>query len=194
MAQTLHLSDTRLHELRKTDAADAHLASCAACQARLTEMNGFTSAVQAAAEAGFAEAFPEARVDASRHRILQAVERLHGPAQIVAFPGAPFAAARPRTRPRWMAAAAAGLILGLGLGRLTLLVTPAAPTRQPIATPSEATLSKATLSPVVAPVSYSLIADDELLFALETASTGPVQVLRTLHELTPLSDQPDPLW
>ncbi len=188
MAQTLHLSDTRLHELRETATANPHLASCAACQARLTELDRFTSAVQVAAEAGFADAFPETRVNTSRHRILQAVERLNGPAQIVTFPGVPFAAARPRTRPRWMTAAAAGLVLGLGLGRLTHLVTPAAPARQPTATQSLATLSP------VAPASYSVIADDDLLFALETASTGPAQVLRTLHELTPLSDQPDPLW
>ncbi len=187
--QALHLSDTRLHELHETAAGDPHLAACAACQARLAEIDGFTSAIQVAAEAGFAEACPETRVDASRHRILQAVERLNGPAQIVIFPGAPFAAAPPRTRPRWMAAAAAGLILGLGLGRLTHLGTPAAPAGQPAVAQSAA-----MRSPGVAPASYSVIADDELLVALETASTGPVQVLRTLHELTPLSDQPDPLW
>ena len=188
MARALHLSDTRLHELHETAAGDPHLASCAACQARLAEIDGFTSAIQVAAEAGFAEACPETRVDASRHRILQAIARLNGPAQIVTFPGAPFAAAPPRTRPRWMAAAAAGLILGLGLGRLTHLITPAAPVRRPAATQSEATL------PPIAPASDNVMADDDLLFALETASTGPAQILRTLHELTPLSDQPDPLW
>ena len=82
-----------------------------------------------------------------------------------------------------MAAAAAGLILGLGLGRLTHLGNPGAPALHPTA----------ALSPV-APASYSVVADDDLLFALETASTGPVQALRSIHELTPLSDQPDTRW
>ena len=185
MARILHLSDTRLHDLRETATADPHLASCAACQARLAEVDRFTSAVQVAAEAGFVEAFPETRVDISRRRILQAAERLKGPAQIVTFPGAPFAAAPPRTRPRWMVAAAAGLLLGLGLGRLTHLTTPA---RRPASTQSEATPSP------TAPVSDNAMADDDLLFALETVSTGPAQILRTLHELTPVSDQPGPLW
>ncbi|MEQ1896530.1 MAG: hypothetical protein ABL971_03980 [Vicinamibacterales bacterium] len=182
MAHAHHLTDSRLHELWEMHAPDPHLASCAACQARLAEIDGVTSAVQTAADVAFSEAFPDRRVEASRHRILQAVERLNRPGQIVTFPGTPFVAARQRTRPRWMVAAAAGLILGLGLGRLTHPGS-LAPALQPAA----------ALSPV-APASYSVVADDDLLFALETASTGPVPVLRSIHELTPLSDQPDPLW
>ncbi len=188
MARVLHLSDTRLHDLRETASADPHLASCAACQARLAEVDRFTSAVQVAAEAGFVEAFPETRVDISRRRILPAAERLKGPAQIVTCPWAPFAAAPPRTRPHWMVAAAAGLMLGLGLGRLTHLTTPAAPARRPAATQSEATPSP------TAEASDNAMADDDLLIALETVSTGPPQILRTLDELTPVSDQAGPLW
>ena len=188
MARAPHLSDTRLHDLRETATADPHLASCAACQARLAEVDRFTSAVQIAAEADFAEAFPETRVDSSRRQILRAAERLKGPAQIVAFPGAPFAAAPRRARPRWMVAAAAGLLLGLGLGRLTHLTTPAAPAWRPAAAQSEATLSPTS------PANDNAMSDDDLLFALETVSTGPAQILRTLHELTPVSDQPGPLW
>ena len=183
MAHARHLTDTRLHALRDTDAADAHLRSCALCQARLTEMDGFISTIQAAAGADFSEAFSDARVDASRQRILRAVGGLNRPAEIVAFPGTPFVAARRRTRPRWMAAAAAGLILGLGLGRLAHLGSPGAPALQPAR----------VLSPV-ASASYSAVTDDELLFALETASTRPVPVLLSIHELTPLTDQHDPLW
>ena len=183
MAHAHHLTDGRLHALWEMDAPDAHLASCAACQARLAEIDGFTSAVQTAADANFSEAFPDARVETSRHRILQAVERLNRPGQLVTFPRTPFVAAGRRPRPHWMAAAAAGLILGLGLGRLTHQGSPGAPALQPAAALS-----------AVTPASYNVVADDDLLFALETASTRPVPVLRSIHELTPLSDQPDSLW
>lgn len=183
MPQPRHLTDARLHELWERAAADPHLAACPSCRARLADLDRFTTAVTTAAATGFANAFPEPRVAASRQAILQAVERLQRPGEVVAFPGAPLTAPPRRARPRWMVAAAAGLMLGLAVGRWTHSVAPAGPGERPAAAGAP-----------VAPVGYGALAEDDLLFTLETASTGPVAELRAIHELTPLSDQPDPIW
>jgi hypothetical protein len=182
-----HLSDARLQELLDSGRPDTHMAVCPDCQARMASLSAFGRSLIEADEAAFARAFTDARVTASRDRILSAVAAQRS-ARVVPFPGAVAPAAPSlRARPRWMAAAAAGLIVGLALGRWTHWGGPMRPA------PASVTQGQAVLQPAVQPVVY-VPADDELLTAIESASLGPIAEVRSLHELTPLAGQYDPSW
>jgi len=179
-----HLSELRLHDQLDSPRPDAHLASCEACQARLAQLQAFTRQLAATDEAAFAQAFPDARVAASRDRVLAVIDD-HRTARVVPFPGAvPPAAPSLRARPRWMAAAAAGLIVGIALGRWTHWGAPV----RPVATSAPATISAIT------PAVYLPGGDDDLLSAIEAVRRGPIAELRSLHELTPLAEQYDTSW
>lgn len=182
-----HLSDNRLHEVHESGSRDAHLAACAECQARLASLDAFAGALAAADEAAFTAAFPDARLATSRTRILSAIAD-HRSARVVPFPGAlPPAAPSLRARPRWMAAAAAGLIVGLALGRWTHWGSPVRPA------PVSTSIAQTAASPAVQPAVY-VPADEDLLSALESASLGPIAEVRSLHELTPLAGLYDTSW
>ena len=74
-----HLNDRRLYELFDSGAEDAHVAGCAACQARLSDLATFTGRLLAEDEAVFERAFPDARIADSRQQVLAAIEaRSHG--------------------------------------------------------------------------------------------------------------------
>lgn len=177
------LSKTRLHECLETGHADAHLAACDGCQRRLAELGGFTGVVRATEDAAFARAFPEARIAASRQRVLAAIDEQRA-ARVVPFPGAVQPSAPSlRARPRWMAAATAGLIIGLALGRWTQSSTPVQPA--PGGSPA--------ISASVQPAAF-VRGEDDLLDAIESVRLGPIAGLRSLHELTPLAEQYDPAW
>ncbi len=181
---TFHLSESRLIELTEGAGPDPHLATCARCRARLAGLQEFAAETAVVAEAEFTGAFPEHRIDAARLRVLAALDAQR-PAQVVPFPGVervPPAPAR-RRRPRWMAAAAAGLILGLLLGRWTHWGAPVQ-TRAALELPPPATVETA----------YATQNDDEFLRALEALHSGPVAVVRALHELTPTADAPESAW
>jgi hypothetical protein len=190
-----HLSDLRLHDFldaprsAANDVAndDAHLAGCPECQTRLASLEACVGQIVATDDAAFEAAFPAARVAASRERILSAVAE-HRSARVVAFPGAaPPAAPSLRARPRWMAAAAAGLIVGLALGRWTHWGAPVRPV------PSSASSTQTVVQQGIQPAVY-IPADDDLLNAVESASLGPVSDVWSLHELTPLAERHDAAW
>lgn len=186
-----HLSDLRLHDFLDAPHPgthdDAHLAACEACQARLAALAAFVRNVVTTDEAAFEKAFPPARIEASRERVLAAVDQ-HRTARVVPFPGSVTPAAPSlRARPRWMAAAAAGLIVGLALGRWTHGGGPVRPMT------ASAPATQAAVQQTIRPAVY-VPADDDLLNAIESASLGPVADVRSLHELTPLAELNDPAW
>ena len=119
-----HLPERRLLALIDGDgeAADrTHLEACPDCQDRLRAMHAFLDGLRGEAEAACAAALSPARLAAGRQRIRRRVERLAGCGgpRVLRFP----APTRPRSdapaRSRWWlgAAAAAGLAIGLTVGR-----------------------------------------------------------------------------
>ena len=126
-----HLSEDRLLSValdstgQSTSMAAAalnHLQTCGECEERLGALTAQLEAMPDTAGAGFDEVFTPQRLHTQRariaHRLAQAVGQIE-PARVLAFPFS----VRPR-RPlqlspaRWLAGAAAGLLLGVTAGQL----------------------------------------------------------------------------
>jgi hypothetical protein len=123
-----HLRDDRLYECFLADrdgapvdppAAD-HLARCAACGARYTELVEFFSSLGAEGTREADAVFTPERLHEQRDHVLRRVEHLNRAARVISFPGrAPhhMTGASTRVAPRWLAAAAAaGLFVGVAVG------------------------------------------------------------------------------
>ncbi|MCY4662532.1 MAG: hypothetical protein OXF93_22390 [Acidobacteria bacterium] len=161
----------------------AHLADCPSCAARLAELRAFLDGLRREAEAACDEALSPARLTTGRQRIRSRVRRAAGRdgPRVLRFPGA--ARRQPGTprRSRWWmgAAAAAGLVIGLTVGRFDArldLGTADAPAGiAPAGTAADRSAD---------PGSH---AGDELFMQeLERALTSPpIPALAALDELTP---------
>ena len=119
-----HIHDRRLIEmLDGVGAADdqGHLAACRDCAERLAGLHAFLDGLRSEAGAACDAALSPARLAAVRGRIRRRVERATGRRQlrVLRFPGADRPPPNAVTRSRWWlgAAAAAGLIVGLAVGR-----------------------------------------------------------------------------
>jgi hypothetical protein len=108
-----------------------HLDACASCRARYGDLSGWLEDIRVAAISEADEAFPADRLAAQHAAVFRRLEAAERPARVIAFPRF----ARPLTArtshvSRWItAAAAAGLIVGVGLGNLMDLrhsITPSA--------------------------------------------------------------------
>lgn len=103
-------------------ATASHLESCARCRRERDRLAARLAATRAAARAAADTAFTPADLERQRHSILERIGRLGAAARVLPFPAAAPAASRPvppAPDRRWvLAAAAAGLILGIGVGRL----------------------------------------------------------------------------
>jgi hypothetical protein len=151
------------------------------------EFAALVEEIVSAADAGTDAVFTEERLAAGRNRILQRIAHIGEPGRIIAFPSVATSATRlfkQRPSSRWVAAAAAaGLVIGLLVGRLSIPGQPRA--SQPSLTAS------ARMEPargVVLPAAIRL-SDDEFLGQVENAVMGPASMLRSLHEMTPTADQ-----
>jgi hypothetical protein len=126
-----HLQDDRLFEcyLAGLDgtAVDrlvaAHLAECAACAAHLRELVHFMDGLREEAEADTDAIFTPERLRSQQQQILHRLEHLGHAARVLSFParlmGRRMAHTASRIAPRWaIAAAAAGLFVGVGVGTL----------------------------------------------------------------------------
>jgi anti-sigma factor RsiW len=131
MFQARHLQEDRLFDCYVTQqggepiepTASEHLTDCAECHARYAALRTFMDGLRAEADAELDDVFPAERVRAQQQQIARRLELLVHPARVITFPRhAPdprAAASRSRVAPRWVgAAAAAGLVLGLGLGTI----------------------------------------------------------------------------
>jgi predicted anti-sigma-YlaC factor YlaD len=131
IARAHHLQDERLFDWylaeRGRGALDPplaeHLADCRECAARYAELVSFMDGIRAVADAETDEVFTPERLRAQRQHIARRVGLLGRAAQIIEFPGRfvsrhiNTSAARSVTR--WAyGAAAAGLVIGVGLGAL----------------------------------------------------------------------------
>ncbi len=121
-----HLDDAALADIW-TDAAGAagvpshpHLAECAPCRDRMDAFAAWMEQVRLEAVTEADEAFPAERLAAQQSQILRRLEATERPARIIAFPSfsRPLSTGTSHAR-RWIAAAAAaGLIVGVGVGQL----------------------------------------------------------------------------
>ncbi|MEZ5420209.1 MAG: hypothetical protein R2708_23110 [Vicinamibacterales bacterium] len=161
-----HLDDPSLAQslVDRIDAHDAaHLESCRTCQRRRARLDRRFRSLRTAATAAADAAFPADALERQRASILDRIAR-RGERRVLAFPGhagapAPGPVATPDRR--WvMAAAAAGLLLGVAVGQLPhrLSSPPAAPV-----------MAKAPAAPAPAAVRRddTLLSDVEELLTLE---------------------------
>lgn len=187
-----HLQDDRLFEcyLAGLDgtAVDrpvaAHLAECAACAAHLRELVKFMDGLREEAEADTDAIFTPERLRIQQQQILHRLEHLGHAARVLSFParlmGRRMAHTASRIAPRWaIAAAAAGLFVGVGVG--TLIDPPRRETPAAIA-PFPLVVSPALTAGDPLPAGD----DDTFLSDLEMALSGPRnRELMPLDALTP---------
>jgi hypothetical protein len=186
MKRVSHVGDDRLVTAcvgGPSPAEEAHFAVCEACAARRRTLERLLDEVAAAADAQTHAAFPEERLAAQRSKILDRIAHAGQPGQVIAFPTSAGAPTRPfRTRPssRWVAAAAAA---GLAVGLLVGLSFPGA--RRGAQPPSLTASTRVDGAQGVFLPAAIRLSEDDFLGQVEIAVSGPVEVLRTLHELTP---------
>ena len=187
---TGHLDDAALAAIwtrtsaGPTTAADAHLDGCAECRVRFDAFASWMQEIASDARLEADAAFPAERLAAQQAQILRRLEASERPARVIAFPkysaGGHIQATPVR---RWIAAAAAaGLIVGVGLGQLMDFRQSGTSIRQigasrPIPQPAVETARS------VVPTSNS---NEEVLFQeIEAASTPQYEALRAFDTLTP---------
>jgi hypothetical protein len=123
---TAHLDDSGLAELWTEAPAPGgrqqhpHLESCAACRARFAELSSWLETLRNDGTREADEAFPIERLAAQHAQIFRRLEAAERPARVIAFPKfAQPLTSRTSHASRWVAAAAAaGLIVGVGVGQL----------------------------------------------------------------------------
>jgi len=129
IARAPHLRDDRLFDCyvaeRAGDAIDppaaVHLADCGACGARYAELSRMMDEVRAEADIETDEVFTPERLRAQQQQIARRIEHVGRAARVISFPGRFVSrhmnASAARGVTRWVyASAAAGLIIGVGLG------------------------------------------------------------------------------
>jgi hypothetical protein len=123
---TAHLDDAGLTTIW-SDASTSgvrpqhpHLESCAACRTRFAELSSWLATLQTDATTEADDAFPAERLAAQHAQIFRRLEAAERPARVIAFPKfAQPLTSRTSHASRWVAAAAAaGLIVGVGVGQL----------------------------------------------------------------------------
>lgn len=177
--------------VREREAASAHVQACGTCADRHARLAAFLQNVDAAASAAADEAFPPERLAAQRQRIMRRLERLlgrEGPARVIPFPAV--ARGLPRRVPgaqRWIAAAAAaGLLVGVGAGRYADLRRTAETLT--VERPAAPAIAQPTGAPTIARAGSAadVLAEETFLLEVE-AALGALQVaeLQALDQLTP---------
>ena len=175
---------------KSTDAvtalADPHVAACAECRVRFDALASWMDEIHSDASIESDEAFPPERLAAQQAAILRRLEASERPARVIAFPKYPVGGVT-RSEPvrRWVAAAAAaGLLVGVGVGQLMDFRHSVDPRGFP-------PLQQTRAEPVraVTPISAST-SEETLLLELEAAATPHYEALRAFETLTPRPADP----
>lgn len=124
-----HLQDERLLDCylaeRSGEAIDPpaaeHLADCASCGTRYTNLTQLMDRVRTEGVAEADAVFTPERLRAQQQQIARRIERVGRPVRVIGFPAQfvrrTIGGSTTRTAPRWIAAAAAaGLVVGVALG------------------------------------------------------------------------------
>jgi hypothetical protein len=161
-----------------------HLRACAACRSRFVTFSAWLEELRVEATAEADKMFPAERLAAQQAQILRRLEAAERPARIIAFPkfSRPLAS-HSSSASRWIAAAAAaGLIVGVGVGRMDF--------RTPMTSRGpevETRIAKAPDRPEGGIRSVSAaVGDEAFLSELDASLSRPaVPELRALDEFTP---------
>jgi hypothetical protein len=200
MGRAHHLVEERLFDCYVAEragesieppAAD-HLADCGECAARYAALAQFMDGLRSDADADTDALFPAEWRDAQRQQIARRIEHLGHAARIISFPGRlvaqHMAGTAARIAPRWAAAAAAGLVVGIGVGMFYDARSHVAETARTTTSGAPAAARPTQTAPTGLPVSVQAPAfdTDAFLFELETALGGPrTPELMSLDVLTP---------
>ena len=171
-----------------TPAAHPHLQTCASCRGRFTEFSSWMEDLRVDAAAEADQVFPPDRLVAQRAQILRRIEAAERPARVIAFPkfSRPLSS-RSSHASRWIAAAAAaGLLVGVGVGQMMDL-------RHAAARPADAVETRVAVVPPRPARAESPIqtvsttrGDEAFLSELDASLSRPsVPELRALDDLTP---------
>jgi hypothetical protein len=166
-------------------ATHPHLAVCTPCRTRFALFSDSLDELRTDAAAQADALFPAERLAAQHAHIFRRIEASERPARVIAFPkfSAPLTS-RSSHASRWIAAAAAaGLIVGVGVGQvMDLRHVGAAPTQ------IQARLSVPTQHPASdrSATSVSAGGDEAFLSALDASLSRPsVPELRAIDDFTP---------
>jgi hypothetical protein len=112
-------ADTRAGDTAAAHHAETHLRACADCRTRYSAFCGWLEGIRTDAIAEADEAFSAERLAIQQALVGRRLEALEHPGRVIAFPRFTRpTAAQPHGRQRWIAAAAAaGLVAGVGLGQ-----------------------------------------------------------------------------
>jgi hypothetical protein len=185
-----HLDDAALAEVWTNAAADGkapshpHLEACAECRLRFTSFTAWLDEVQDVATSEAELVFPAERLTAQQHQILRRLEAADEPTRVIAFPKVSTVSTRPSPVRRWVtAAAAAGLVAGIGLGQVFDLrhLSSGASTfpedRQQVGTVPVS-------NPAIVPAGATFT-EDVALAELEAMATPRYEALRPYDSFTP---------
>jgi len=190
---TAHLDDEGLAAIW-TDASISgikqvhpHLESCTACRARFVELSSWLESVRVDATSEADEGFPAERLAAQHALIFRRLEAAERPARVIAFPRfAQPLTSRTSHVSRWVAAAAAaGLIVGVGLGQVMDFrhsLIRASGNQAHVSAPP----SSASRDPRVQAISATR--DEAFLSELDASISHGVPELRALDAFTPRAD------
>ena len=185
-----YLADRGLAALDASDEAPLrHLAHCPACEARYRAVRAAFDETREAAITDAEAACSADRMERQRERILRRVDALQSGPRVLPFPAAGqngHAAAQPRVFRRWVAAAAvAGLLVGLGAGRIVFNggdSRTTADARQQIAPASAPARQAPTMRALHVD---SGLSDDQFLSEIEMATAAPrTRELRAIYAFT----------
>jgi hypothetical protein len=170
--------------------AHPHLASCPACRARFAELSAWLADVQTDAITEADGHFSAERLAAQQALIFRRLEAAERPARVIAFPRfAQPLTSRTSNASRWIAAAAAaGLIVGVGVGQLMDLRHPFTPQiARTTTTQARAAAPVAALGGDIRPA-VSDTRDEAFLSELDASLSRAVPELRALDAFTPRAD------
>jgi hypothetical protein len=189
---TAHLDDSALAAIW-TDAsamgaqsAHPHLENCATCRGRFTDLSTWLQIARVDATAEADEHFSPERLASQHALVFRRLEAAERPARVIAFPRfAQPLTSRTSNASRWIAAAAAGgLIVGVGVGQLMDL-------RHSLTVPPSAVSGRTDGPPVVLGrdprvQTVSATRDEAFLSELDASlSRAAVPELRALDAFTP---------
>jgi len=188
-----HLDDAAFAELWTNALADGaepvehpHLRACAECRLRFTSFSNWMRDIRSDATTEAAELLSADRIAAQQALIFRRLEALEHPARVIAFPLYRAGAMRRSPVRRWVAAAAAaGLLVGVGLGQmLDLRHRVNSPSTFPASQIADATPRPVPAAPDVVPA-VSLVSDEATLADLEEAAIPRYEALRAYDTFTP---------
>lgn len=176
-----HLDDRTFAQLWVDGSEHPHLTACAACRERFEAYTDWISEIGADVRSQTDRVFTTERLASQQAQILRRLEALERPTRVIPFPRAPrVVIGHQSPMRRWMVAAAAGLIAGVGLAQV---VDHSFDRRDSAQLSQFTTTDAAQRASAIHPASLTE-GDEEFLDGAE--ALGPrVKELRALDDLTP---------